>query len=200
MKSSPISLLFTSVLAIVSAQLIVQLDHTQPLIDDILSAPMSRSASTQQDSNTATHITISETLASVKSINIFSGLTRDVDSVHSRLSSSHNSTILCPANSAMMALNRKPWQASLDDVQVYSGVDGQAKADSNLKQFVETHVVDASPWVEGQRVKTMAGGTLWWERKGDKKIVMPAGVEVEDVEKAVGNGEVWILKGTLNES
>ena len=39
---------------------------------------------------------------------------------------------------------------------------------------------------------------LWWEWRGDTRVIMPDGVEVERIASRVANGEVWILKGVLN--
>jgi hypothetical protein len=34
---------------------------------------------------------------------------------------------------------------------------------------VEAHVVPVSPWKEGERVKTLSGGEVWWESKDGVK-------------------------------
>ena len=85
--------------------------------------------------------------------------------------------------------------------QAYDGSGGQERADRNLKLFVERHVVPVSPWREGQegKTKTLGGGKeVWWQgRDGGKKVIMPDGVEVDEVASEVDNGEVWVLKGVL---
>jgi len=40
-----------------------------------------------------------------------------------------------------------------------------------LRRFVEAHVVPVSPWKEGEKVKTLAGGEVWWESKDGVKMV-----------------------------
>ena len=70
-----------------------------------------------------------------------------------------------------MSLPRKPWEDPADydqlGTEAYEGDDGQERAKRNLQRFVEAHVVPASPWREGDRVKTLAGGEVWWEAGAD---------------------------------
>jgi len=153
-------------------------------------------------------LTISDVLPKTRSINIFSSLTRDVERVTSRLTSSDpavNTTVLAPLNSAMQALPRKPWedrpgQQAHSDAALAGGDEGRAA--ENLARFVESHVVPVSPWVEGKagKVKSLGGGELWWEERdgGKQRVIMPGEIEVHDVVGKVGNGEVWTLKGICN--
>lgn len=160
------------------------------------------------DSTTSSSpIIISDVIGKHRAINIFAGFTRDIDPVSSRLdSSSLNTTVLAPLNSALQSLPRKPWEDAQDyekmgTEEAYVGEGGEQRARDNLRRFVEGHVVVECPWEEGKKVKTMAGGEkeVWWEtRKEDgAMVVQPAGVEVEGVAETVRNGEIWILKGTL---
>ena len=56
-----------------------------------------------------------------------------------------------------------------------------------------------SPWKEGEKVKTLGGQELWWEKQdGGKKVVQPHGLEVDGVLGRVGNGEIWAVKGVVN--
>lgn len=151
---------------------------------------------------TTTHI--SEILSLTKRIRIFAGLTRDVDSVAARLDSgSERTTLLAPTDSALTGLPRKPWEDPDDyerlGTQAYSGDDGAERAARNLARFVGAHVVPAAPWKEGQKVRSMAGVEVWWEqgKDGERKI-MPGNIEVVEVTSKAGNGEVWIVKGTMN--
>ncbi|KAB5578532.1 hypothetical protein GE09DRAFT_1280878 [Coniochaeta sp. 2T2.1] len=150
-------------------------------------------------------VMLSDVMGRDRSINIFAGFTRDIASVSSRLDdSSKNSTVLAPLNSAIEALPRKPWEDPEDygrlGEQAYEGEDGQQRAQRNLRRFVEAHVVPASPWREGERVKMMdgEGREVWWEEKGGKRVVMPGEIEVLSVASSVANGEVWILRGVRN--
>ena len=76
----------------------------------------------------------------------------------------------------------------------YEGDEGRDRAQRNLRHFVEAHLVTQSPW-EG-RAMTVSGGEgnkgreVWWEWRGDRRVVMPDGVEVEKVASQVANGEV----------
>lgn len=74
-----------------------------------------------------------------------------------------------------MALPRKPWENPKEyetlGANAYEGQDGEARAHKNLRLFVEAHVVVESPWKEGTKVKTMNGDEVWWESRGDNKVV-----------------------------
>ncbi|KAI5242057.1 hypothetical protein E4T43_05025 [Aureobasidium subglaciale] len=148
-------------------------------------------------------VTISDVLGRERSINIFAGFTRDIESVFKRLEAgSHNTTLLAPLNSAITRLPRKPWEdpqeyAALGQ-NAYDGQDGEDRAHRNLRRFVEAHVVPESPWVEGQKVQTLGGDTVWWEEKDGKKVIQPGGIEVSSVPNKVVNGEVWILESARN--
>lgn len=181
--------------------------HKPPSDPDLDLDAMSGGMDTTTTTTTAQQ-TISDHLGALKSINIFSSLTRDVHTVNTRLESSTSSgagtTLLCPLNTAMTALGRKPWQADpgRSDTDGHGAVNALSdhQADENLRRFVEAHVVVASPWGEGDRVRTMAGDEVWWVRggsEGEKRVIMPAGVEVESVQKRAGNGEIWVVKGVL---
>lgn len=148
-------------------------------------------------------VIISDVLGKERSIQIFAGFTRDIDSVASRLDSQkENTTVLAPLNAGVTKLPRKPWEDPRDYAELganaYNGQDGEDRAHRNLRRFVEAHVVPESPWEEGVKVQTLAGGTVWWEEKDGVKYVQPGNVEVESVASKVANGEVWVLKGTLN--
>ena len=67
-----------------------------------------------------------------------------------------------------------------------------------MRRFTEAHIVPVSPWKEGEKVQSMGGGTLWWEKRDGGAVVMPGEVEVEKVASQVANGEVWVLKGVVN--
>ncbi|WPH02508.1 FAS1 domain-containing [Acrodontium crateriforme] len=149
------------------------------------------------------NILIADILASQKAISIFAGFTRDISSLTSRLNSdSTNSTLLAPVNSAISALPRKPWEDPQEysalGSNAYEGQEGSERAEANLRRFVEAHIVGQSPWAEGEKLKTLGGREVWWERRKDAMIVMPGEVEVEKVAKKVGNGEVWVLKEVLD--
>lgn len=148
-------------------------------------------------------VILSDILGTNRIINIFAGFTRDIEQITARLeSSSQNTTVLAPTNSAIQALPRKPWEDPRDydalGAQAYEGKDGEDRAHKNLRRFVEAHIVPKHPWEEGEKVESLAGGKVWWEMKDGKKVVQPGSVEVESVGRKVGNGEVWVLKDVLN--
>lgn len=124
----------------------------------------------------STGVIISDVIGKTQSIAIFSGLTRDVDSVSSRLNdASQNATVLAPDNTVMRSLPRKPWEDPNDystfGESAYQGQAGEDRAHKNLRIFVEKHIVPESPWEEGKKVKTLEGTEIWWERKDGKKTV-----------------------------
>lgn len=161
-------------------------------------------------------LTISDILPAQRQINIFAGLTRDVESLESRLESNsptQNTTLLAPLNSVMMGLDRKPWEDRPDDDSGVSAQHSEDKAARNLRQFLLQHAVPVSPWEEGQKVRTLWGEAegdgkdreIWWEHRGGgsdgsekRRVIMPGEVVVEGVIGRVGNGQVWSLKGVIN--
>ncbi|KAF1912421.1 hypothetical protein BDU57DRAFT_522674 [Ampelomyces quisqualis] len=150
----------------------------------------------------STGVIISDVIGKTQSIVIFSGLTRDVDGVASRLdNAAQNATVLAPNNSIMRDLKRKPWEDPDDyntfGANAYEGSSGEDRARKNLERFVQRHVVPESPWEEGKKAKTLAGNEIWWESIGGQKKIQPGNIEVTSVADKVSNGEVWVLDGSL---
>ncbi|TVY48680.1 FAS1 domain-containing protein [Lachnellula occidentalis] len=170
-----------------------------PLLTPAMPPPSSSTSTPGGDST----VILSDVLGNDRSINIFAGFTRDFAPISKRFEdSSLNTTILAPINSAIMGLPRKPWE-DLEDydklgAEAYEGGDGQDRAQRNLRRFVEAHVVPASPWKEGEKLKTLAGGEIWWESRDGGKVIQPGNIEVSSIASKVHNGEVWILKGVRN--
>lgn len=124
----------------------------------------------------STGVIISDVIGKTQDIAIFSGLTRDIDSVSGRLDdAAQNATVLAPNNSVMRALKRKPWEDPEDydtfGASAYDGSAGEDRARKNLERFVLRHIVPQSPWEEGKKVRTLAGNEIWWESKGGQKKV-----------------------------
>ncbi|RSL52434.1 hypothetical protein CEP54_010925 [Fusarium duplospermum] len=148
-------------------------------------------------------VALADILGTQRSLTSFSSFARMDASIDERLSDlGTNTTVLAPLNSAVDALPRKPWEqpgeyAALG-ADAYEGEKGQDRARTNLKRFVEAHLVPESPWGENDKVKTVGGKEVWWVEKDGKKVVMPDEIEVDSVVGQVGNGELWILKGVLN--
>ncbi|KAK3110542.1 hypothetical protein LTR53_015058, partial [Teratosphaeriaceae sp. CCFEE 6253] len=148
-------------------------------------------------------VILSDVIGNQRLINIFAGFTRDIAAVATRLDASLlNTTVLAPSNSAIGALPRKPWEDPEDYAELgavaYEGQSGSDRASRNLQRFTEAHLVPVSPWQEGEKVKTLAGTELWWEKKDGRAVIQPGAVEVDRVVSRVANGEVWMLKGVLN--
>jgi hypothetical protein len=119
---------------------------------------------------------LSDVLPKTRSINIFAGFTRDIEDISNRLDDKAvNTTLLCPLNSAVQALPRKPWEDPRQEAEMgekaYEGKEGEDRATANLRRFVEAHVVGGSPWKEGVRRKSLLGGEIWWEEKGGVRKV-----------------------------
>jgi hypothetical protein len=128
------------------------------------------------ESHPTGEVILTDVLGRDRTINVFAGFTRDIDTVDQRLGDENaNTTVLAPLNSAIMTLPRKPWEDPEDYAALgphaYDGSDGEDRAHRNLRRFVEAHVVPVSPWVEGEKVRTLAGGQVWWEVKDGKKLV-----------------------------
>ncbi|KAL9598929.1 MAG: hypothetical protein Q9219_004195 [cf. Caloplaca sp. 3 TL-2023] len=121
-------------------------------------------------------IIISDVIGKDRAINIFAGFTRDIDTISKRLDDkTQNTTVLAPLNSEIQKLPRKPWEDPTDydtlGEDAYQGAAGEDRAHRNLRRFVEAHTVPASPWKEGQKIKSIGGGELWWENKDGTKVV-----------------------------
>lgn len=124
----------------------------------------------------STGVILSDVIGKTQNIAIFSGLTRDIDTVSDRLdNASQNATVLAPDNGAMRNLKRKPWEDPQDystfGKSAYEGNDGEDRAHKNLRTFVEAHIVPQNPWKEGEKIKTLAGNEIWYETKDGKKKV-----------------------------
>ncbi|KAL2009562.1 hypothetical protein VTN00DRAFT_5369 [Thermoascus crustaceus] len=182
------------------------LNLQQNVLQDPLQDPLTIMGGTQSsnDGGSTSNLVISDILSKTRSVHIFASLTRDVESVSTRLNDqAQNTTVLAPLNSAMQSLPRKPWEDPEDyeqfgEVNAYKGREGEDRAKKNLRRFVEAHVVPVSPWKEGEEVETLGGVKLSWTKDGDKIIIQPGNVEVEKVVSQVSNGEVWALKGVIN--
>ncbi|KAH8682354.1 hypothetical protein BX600DRAFT_41283 [Xylariales sp. PMI_506] len=149
-------------------------------------------------------VILSDVMGKDRSINIFAGLTRDIQSISQRLDdSTENSTVLAPLNSAIDQLPRKPWEDAQNynilGASAYEGGDGQERALRNLRRFVEAHMIPKSPWPEGEKVRTLLGDReVWWESKEGKTLIQPDNIELESIASRVANGEVWIIRGVRN--
>ncbi|KAJ4397561.1 hypothetical protein N0V93_001792 [Gnomoniopsis smithogilvyi] len=150
-------------------------------------------------------VILSDVMGRDRSINIFAGLVRDVETVSKRLDDvGRNSTVLAPLNSAMEKMPRKPWEDAQDydklGTDAYEGDEGWERAQRNIRRFVEAHVVPVNPWKEGEKVEVMGGGQIWWESKDGGKVIQPGNIEVSSVASSVQNGQVWILKSVRDYS
>ncbi|KAL8688269.1 MAG: hypothetical protein Q9218_005779 [Villophora microphyllina] len=159
------------------------------------------SGGNKDSSADAGDLIISDVIGKDRVINIFAGFTRDINTISKRLNDdSQNTTVLAPLNSEIQKLPRKPWEDPKDygdfGQSAYDGSAGEDRAHRNLRRFVEAHVVPASPWKEGEKVKSLGGEELWWETK--EGVRTPGNIEVSSIANQVSNGEVWVLKKVLN--
>ncbi|KAK1757353.1 hypothetical protein QBC47DRAFT_375757 [Echria macrotheca] len=149
-------------------------------------------------------VMLSDVMGRDRSINLFAGFVRDIESASRRLDdASQNTTVLAPLNSAIEALPRKPWEDPRDygalGPNAYEGGDGSERAHRNLRRFVEAHMVPLNPWPEGKNAKAIGDDqTIWWEMKDGVRVIQPAGIQVVSIASTVSNGQVWILKGVRN--
>ncbi|KAL1311637.1 hypothetical protein AAFC00_001747 [Neodothiora populina] len=148
-------------------------------------------------------LTIGDVIGLERSVNIFAGLTRDINAVSDRLdSASDNTTVLAPLDSAITKLSTKPWEDASDysalGESAYEGKSGEDRAQRNLRRFVEAHIVHESPWTEKHKIQTLGGNTIWWERKEGKTYIYPGAIEVTSQSKKAGNGEIWVVDGVVN--
>lgn len=110
-----------------------------------------------------------------KSISVFSGFTRSVESISTRVADrGANTTVLAPSNVAISRLPRKPWEDPADEgaggnvySAIYRGLAGEDRASKNLRTFVEAHCVGVSPWAKGEKTKTLQGKEVWWDEDDD---------------------------------
>lgn len=154
-----------------------------PILDPVGSGPGpavpgdSPSQDPPTSSGPGSAVMLSDVVGRDKSMNIFAGFTRDVESVTNRLDDANqNSTLLAPLNSAIEKLPRKPWEDPKEydmlGVNAYEGEDGVERANRNLRRFVEAHLIPRSPWKEGEKVKALGSDQdVWWEEKDGKKVV-----------------------------
>jgi hypothetical protein len=147
--------------------------------------------------------TVSDVLPRSQEIAIFTSFTRDISSISSRFESTvQNVTVLAPEDAEIKKLPRKPWENPEDysafGESAYEGQGGIDRAQENLKRFVEAHVVGVSPWKEGEKVKTLVGSEVWYEKRDGTNFIQPGNIEVVQVADKVSNGEVWVIKGVLN--
>lgn len=204
--------------AVVSSQLVLPLIRGHPKTPHLRShdggqlpltgpgpaMPPSNPAPEHPSSGTGGEVMLSDVMGKERSINLFAGFVRDIESASRRLDdSSKNTTVLAPLNSAIERLPRKPWENPLDygalGPNAYEGEDGQDRANQNLRRFVEEHMVPMSPWPEGKNAKAIGDDQIfWWEEKNGIKVIQPAGIEVISIASTVANGEVWIIKDVRN--
>lgn len=157
-----------------------QSDYQNPIMNvpPIPFPPSDKDAPSAPD-DSGDSVIISDVIGKERSINIFAGLTRDVDSISARLNDNNqNTTVLAPLNSAIQSLPRKPWEDPRDygalGESAYDGQAGEDRAHRNLRRFVEAHLVPQSPWKENEKVESVGGSKVWWVSKEGKKYVSDA--------------------------
>ncbi|KAL8700698.1 MAG: hypothetical protein Q9224_000846 [Gallowayella concinna] len=177
--------------------------HVNQPQEPMMNIPLPGFGGGRDSSADAGDVIISDVIGNDRVINIFAGFTRDIDSISKRLNDdTQNTTVLAPLNSEIQKLPRKPWEDPKDyntlGQSAYEGSAGEDRAHKNLRRFVEAHVIPASPWKEGEKVKSLGGEEVWWENHDGIKKVHPGNVEVSSIANKVSNGEIWIMKGIMN--
>ncbi|KAK2014848.1 hypothetical protein LZ32DRAFT_602892 [Colletotrichum eremochloae] len=178
----------------------------KPLVDPVHDGPTMQPSdpSDSQPPPTQEGVRLSDVMGRDRSINVFAGFTRDIESASRRLDDqARNTTVLAPLNSAIERLPRKPWEDPKDyqklGENVYEGDDGRDRAQKNIQRFVEAHMVTMNPWPENVKAKTIGDDrAIWWENKDGTKFIQPGDIEVVNVASTVANGEIWIIKEVRN--
>ncbi|KAK0730355.1 hypothetical protein B0H67DRAFT_638869 [Lasiosphaeris hirsuta] len=158
----------------------------------------------EPSTGSGSEVVLSDVMGRDRSINLFAGFVRDIESASLRLDDScHNTTVLAPLNSAIERLPRKPWEDPRDygalGPNAYEGEDGHERAQRNLRRFVEVHMIPANPWPAGEKVKAIGDDQdIWWEEMDGTKLIQPGNIEVVSIASTVTNGQVWILRSVRN--
>ena len=168
----------STLLVSVSSQLVVQQYPNRPGRHSGISQSPIVAESPPKASMTR-RVTLSDLLGSVSRIQIFSGFARDVDSVSERFEDAkQNATVLAPENAVVTKMPHKPWEDADDygtfGADAYAGDEGKNRAETNLRRFVEAHIIPQSPWVEGKKTETLSGSKIWYERKDGGLVVSGA--------------------------
>ncbi|GMM28314.1 hypothetical protein DAMA08_010300 [Martiniozyma asiatica (nom. inval.)] len=111
--------------------------------------------------------------------------------------------VFAPSNNAIYALSKKPWETPIDVSSIEDSLEIDAAVQSNIKNFVESHIVQAKE-VEGvigkkeAVLKTVNGNSLIFKSSGSSWLVNGNGkwVTVEKVE-ILSNGALLTLDEAL---
>ncbi|TQS34096.1 hypothetical protein Golomagni_05534 [Golovinomyces magnicellulatus] len=157
----------------------------------------------EKSPSTSNAVLLSDVIGSSRSTNAFAGFTRSFESITGILEADDsNITVLAPTNRAIMELPQKPWENPSEYItlgeEAYEGDIGEDRALKNLKTFVESHLIRASPWKEGEMAKSMSGREFCWHIKDGMKIIQPGNIRIIEVLNSVRNGELWLIDGVLN--
>ncbi|KAL8730759.1 MAG: hypothetical protein Q9166_003829 [cf. Caloplaca sp. 2 TL-2023] len=150
--------------------------HAHQQQQPIMNIPIPGFGGGKDSTADAGDVILSDVIGKDRVINIFAGFTRDIDTISKRLDDeSQNTTVLAPLNSEIQKLPRKPWEDPKEQESLgqsaYEGSAGEDRAHRNLRRFVEAHIIPASPWKEGEKVKSLGGEELWWENKDGTRTV-----------------------------
>lgn len=111
--------------------------------------------------------------------------------------------VFAPSNNAIYALSKKPWETPIDVSSIEDSLEIDAAVQSNIKNFVESHIVQAKE-VEGvigkkeAVLKTVNGNSLIFKSSGSSWLVNGNGkwITVEKVE-ILSNGALLTLDEAL---
>ena len=174
-----------------------------PIQNPLMNLPIAGFRGRDKGSADTGDVMLSDVIGKDRAINIFAGFTRDIEPISKRLDDdTKNSTLLAPLNSQIQKLPRKPWEDPKDysalGQSAYDGSAGEDRAQRNLRRFVEAHVVPVSPWKEGEKVRSIGGGEIWWEEKeGVRTVCAPAACKrvLSRIQIDKVTGATWKYRG-----
>ncbi|KAI1001665.1 hypothetical protein K3495_g6536 [Podosphaera aphanis] len=177
-------------------------NHQVPMADPTFNAQEASHPSSPLTTSVSDNLHLSDILSSSPSINVFAGFIRHFSTINQRVENSAlNTTILAPINNVVMSLPQKPWETVHEyntlGKKAYEGTLGRDRAQKNIRNFVEAHILPLRPWREGEKARNLAGNEYWWEVKNGIKMIQPGNIKVIDDSRRVRNGDLWIIDSVI---
>ena len=144
---------------------------------------------------------ISDILGIDKSITILTEYSLGLAEIAERLQDSSKYTIvLAPSNTAIMAMERKPWQDAdpASKAPLLTAEDKDTRASDNIARFIKSHIValDSASWKADVKKHNLLGQPLWYATNDNQRSIQPENIEVRNIRKAK-NGEIWTINHIL---
>lgn len=143
---------------------------------------------------------LSDIIGIEKKCTIMSDYALGLEKVALRLQSSSTQTlVLMPLNSAISALPQKPWLDVSGDKSDISPQRNDERAATNIQRFVEAHVIDISTkdFKADHTFVSMSGQKLHLTLKEGEKYIQPGNMLVV-AEKEAENGLIWVIDGVID--